>query len=166
IHAVWTPENSLVIGGNFLTRMHYSTQFRIVDIEKAIKTPQKFRYPHFQKVMWYTVIKYLETDPLPAEVAQVFYNGAKFVRERPIWEQFDQHGKFSSCAPGSAYYNCRYYSQAELDGLPDLINFIFRTVMIALGRIEGVTEDTRKKVMRSIPKSHGEPLELARTFAL
>ncbi|KAG9638120.1 Clavaminate synthase-like protein, partial [Aureobasidium melanogenum] len=166
IHAVWTPENSLVIGGNFLTRMHYSTQFRIVDIEKAIKTPQKFRYPHFQKVMWYTVIKYLETDPLPAEVAQVFYNGARFVRERPVWEQFDQHGKFSSCAPGSAHYNCRYYSQAELDGLPDLINFIFRTVMIALGRIEGVTEDTRKKVMRSIPKSHGEPLELARTFAL
>ncbi|KAI4729367.1 hypothetical protein E4T49_02898 [Aureobasidium sp. EXF-10728] len=166
IHAVWTPENSLVIGGNFLTRMHYSTQFRIVDIEKAIKTPQKFRYPHFQKVMWYTVIKYLETDPLPAEVAQVFYNGAKFVRERPVWEEFGQHGQLSNCAPGSAYYNCRYYSQAELDGLPDLINFIFRTVMIALGRIEGVTEDTRKKVMRSIPKSRGEPLELARTFAL
>lgn len=166
IHAVWTPENSLVIGGNFLTRMHYSTQFRIVDIEKAIKTPQKFRYPHFQKVMWYTVIKYLETDPLPADVAQIFYNGARFVRERPVWEEFGQHGKGSSVAPGSAYYNCRYYSQAELDGLPDLINFIFRTVMISLGRIEGVTEDTRKKVMRSIPKSRGEPLELARTFAL
>ncbi|KAI5235220.1 hypothetical protein E4T43_09423 [Aureobasidium subglaciale] len=166
IHAVWTPENSLVIGGNFLTRMHYSTQFRVVDIEKAIKTPQKFRYPHFQKVMWYTVIKYLETDPLPAEVAQIFYQGARFVRERPLWEDFGQHGKLSSCAPGSAYYNCRYYSQAELDGLPDLINFIFRTVMIALGRIEGVTEDTRKKVTRSIPKSRGEPLELARTFAL
>jgi F-box/leucine-rich repeat protein 10/11 len=166
IHAVWTPENSLVIGGNFLTRMHYSTQFRIVDIEKAIKTPQKFRYPHFQKVMWYTVIKYLETDPLPAEVAQVFYSGAKFVRERPVWEEFGQHGVSSNCAPGSAHYNCRYYSQAELDGLPDLINFIFRTVMIGLGRIEGVTEDTRKKVMRSMPKSRGEPLELARTFAL
>ncbi|KEQ70083.1 Clavaminate synthase-like protein, partial [Aureobasidium namibiae CBS 147.97] len=162
IHAVWTPENSLVIGGNFLTRMHYSTQFRIVDIEKAIKTPQKFRYPHFQKVMWYTVIKYLETDPLPAEVAQVFYNGARFIRERPVWEEFGT----SDSAPGSACYNCRYYSQAELDGLPELINFIFRTVMIGLGRIEGVTEDTRKKVMRSIPKSRGEPLELARTFAL
>jgi F-box/leucine-rich repeat protein 10/11 len=166
IHAVWTPENSLVIGGNFLTRMHYSTQFRIVDIEKAIKTPQKFRYPHFQKVMWYTVIKYLETDPLPAEVAQGFYNGARFVRERPVWEEFGQHGDLSNSAPGSAHYNCRYYSQAELDELPDLINFIFRTVMIGLGRIEGVTEDTRKKVMRSIPKSRGEPLELARTFAL
>jgi F-box/leucine-rich repeat protein 10/11 len=166
IHAVWTPENSLVIGGNFLTRMHYSTQFRIVDIEKAIKTPQKFRYPHFQKVMWYTVIKYLETDPLPAEVAQTFYSGAKFVRERPVWEEFDQHGENFPRASGSASYNCRYYSQAELDGLPDLVNFIFRTVMISLGRIEGVTEDTRKKVTKSIPKSRGEPLELARTFAL
>lgn len=166
IHAVWTPENSLVIGGNFLTRMHYSTQLRIVDIEKAIKTPQKFRYPHFQKVMWYTVIKYLETDPLPTDVAQGFFSGAKFLREQPIWQEFDQHGTRSDCAPGTAFYNARYYSQAELDGLHDIINFIFRTVMISLGRIEGVTEETRKKVVRSIPKSRGEPLELARTFAL
>ncbi|GAB7347605.1 hypothetical protein MBLNU459_g4481t2 [Dothideomycetes sp. NU459] len=166
IHAVWTPENSLVIGGNFLTRMHYSNQFRVFDIEKANKTAQKFRYPHFQKVMWYAVIKYLELDPLPMEIAELFYSGDQFRRERPIWADFDEHGVGSRYDPGTPGYNARYYSQAELDGLPELINFIFRTVMVSLGRIEGVSEDARKRVMRSIPKSSGEPLELARIFAL
>lgn len=166
IHAVWTPTNSLVIGGNFLTRLHYSTQFRIVDIEKANKTPLKFRYPQFQKVMWYTVIKYLETDPLPSNVAQHFYQGNQFHRERPIWQEFFGDLSETGRSPGMPDYNARYYSQAELDGLPELIGFIFRTVMISLGRIEGVSEDTRKKVVRSIPKSHGDPLDVAKAFAL
>lgn len=166
IHAVWTPTNSLVIGGNFLTRLHYSTQFRIVDIEKANKTPLKFRYPQFQKVMWYAVIKYLEADPLPADVAQRFFQGDQFHRERPTWQDFFGDVSETARLPGTADYNARYYSQAELDGLPELISFIFRTVMISLGRIEGVSEDTRKKVVRSIPKSHGDPLDVAKAFAL
>lgn len=166
IHAVWTPTNSLVIGGNFLTRLHYSNQFRVVDIEKANKTPLKFRYPQFQKVMWYTVIKYLETDPLPKEVAQAFYHGSQFHRERPVWQEFFGDASETGCMPGAPDYNARYYPQAELDGLPELLNFIFRTVMISLGRIEGVSEETRKKVVRSIPKSHGDPLDVAKSFAL
>jgi F-box/leucine-rich repeat protein 10/11 len=60
----------------------------------------------------------------------------------------------------------RYYGQNELDGLPDLVNFIFRTVMMVMGRVEGITADRIKRVNASIPKGHGEPLELARTFAL
>lgn len=51
IHAVWTPETSLVIGGNFLSRMSFNNQFKVVDIEKANKTPMKFRYPFFQKIV-------------------------------------------------------------------------------------------------------------------
>ena len=164
IHAVWTPANSLVIGGNFLTHMHYSMQFRVSDIEKANKTPLKFRYPKFQKVMWYSVIKYLERDPLPQSVRDMFYSGQKFHRENPSWQNFDEHG--ANAESGSEEYNARYYSQMELDGLPELVSFIFRTVMIQLDRIEGITEETRKNVIRSIPKGSGEPLEIARTFAL
>ncbi|KAL1310970.1 hypothetical protein AAFC00_001190 [Neodothiora populina] len=166
IHAVWTPTNSLVIGGNFLTRLHYSTQFKVVDIEKANKTPMKFRYPQFQRVMWYTVIKYLDADPLPAAVAQAFNDGSQYPREHPIWQDFSDDVSAPSGVPNTPEYNARYYSQAELDGLPELVNFIFRTVMISLGRIEGVSEDTRKKVVRSIPKGHGDPLDVARAFAL
>ncbi|TKX27007.1 JmjC domain-containing protein 1 [Elsinoe australis] len=164
IHAVWTPSNSLVIGGNFLTHMHYSMQFRVVDVEKANKTPQKFRYPKFQKVMWYAVLRYLREDPLPQNVRDTFYDGERFQRDVPTWAEFDLVG--NNAEKGSDNYNARYYSQMELDGLTDLVSFIFRTVMISQDRIEGVTVESRKAVIASIPKSHGEPLELAKTFAL
>jgi F-box and leucine-rich repeat protein 10/11 len=164
IHSVWTPENSLVIGGNFLTRLHLSMQLRIFEIEKATKVPRKFRYPHFQKVLWYTVIKYLQEDALPQSVAQEFYSGKQFKREIPIYCQPNKFGHNSD--PGPENYNARYYPKSELDGLPELAQFVFRTVMISLGRVEGVTAETRNAVNRSIPKGFGDPLEIVKTFAI
>ena len=164
IHAVWTPEDSLVIGGNFLNRMSYKNQFKVVEIEKANETPIKFRYPHFQKVMWYTAIKYLKDDPLPPAVSQLFYEGQKFERELPIWADFD--GEIADNDPRPGAPNERYYGQAEVEGLPDLVNFIFRTVMLVMGRVEGISADRMKRVNASIPKGYGEPLEVAKTFAL
>ncbi|KXL47791.1 MAG: hypothetical protein FE78DRAFT_130947, partial [Acidomyces sp. 'richmondensis'] len=164
IHAVWTPATSLVVGGNFLTRMSYRNQFKVVEIEKANHTPMKFRYPFFQKIMWYTVIQYLEQDPLPPEVRQLFLEGRQFTRARPLWHDFDGELAANDGRPGAT--NARYYSQAELDGLPELVNFIFRTVMLVRGLVEGTSADAMKRVNASIPKGHGDPLELAKTFAL
>ncbi|KAF8440658.1 hypothetical protein BDZ91DRAFT_614645, partial [Kalaharituber pfeilii] len=53
LHAVYTPEDSLVIGGNFLTRLHYEMQFRIHEIERLTNTPIKYRFPRFARVHWY-----------------------------------------------------------------------------------------------------------------
>lgn len=164
IHAVWTPETSLVIGGNFLTRMSFKNQFRIVDIEKNNGTPQKFRYPHFQRIMWYTAIKYLRDDPLPQAVSQDFYEGEPFYRTVPIWADYD--GEVARTDERQGAQNARYYSEAEIEGLPDLVEFIFRTVMLVQGRIEGISADRIKRVNASIPKGYGEPLEVAKTFAL
>ncbi|KAK5131569.1 hypothetical protein LTR08_000824 [Meristemomyces frigidus] len=166
IHAVWTPATSLVVGGNFLTRMSYKNQFRVVDIEKANRTPMKFRYPYFQRIMWYTAIQYLQTDPLPPAVSEMFYEGQQFHRQAPIWQDFD--GTLSAGDRRPEAKNARYYSQAELDALPDLVNFIFKTVMIVLGHVEGISADQQKRVNASIPKGQniGEPLEVAKTFAL
>ena len=164
IHAVWTPEDSLVIGGNFLNRLSYKNQFKVVEIEKANETPMKFRYPFFQKIMWYAAIKYLDTDPLPDAVRQLFYEGKQFYRAAPIWADFD--GDIAQNDPRVGAHNARFYSQAEMDGLTDLMNYIFRTVMLVAGRIEGVTADRMKRVNASIPKGFGEPLDLAKTFAL
>jgi F-box/leucine-rich repeat protein 10/11 len=164
IHAVWTPEDSLVIGGNFLNRLSYKNQFKVVEIEKANETPMKFRYPFFQKIMWYTAIKYMNDDPLPDAVKQVFYEGKQFQRAAPIWADFDDDIAQNDPRPGA--HNVRFYSQAEMDGLPDLVNFIFRTVMLVAGRVEGVTADRMKRVNASIPKGYGEPLDVAKTFAL
>ncbi|KAI7292854.1 Clavaminate synthase-like protein, partial [Hortaea werneckii] len=164
IHAVWTPETSLVIGGNFLTRMSYKNQFKVVEIEKANKTPMKFRYPFFQKIMFYTALKYLKEDPLPPSVSQMFYEGKQFHRQQPIWQDFD--GRLAAKDPRPEAQNSRYYSQAELEGLPDLALYLYHVVLAVLGLREGISADQMKRMNASIPKGHGEPLEVAKTFAL
>jgi F-box/leucine-rich repeat protein 10/11 len=164
IHSVWTPENSLVIGGNFLTRLHLNMQIRIMEIEKNTKVPLKYRYPQFQKVQWYTILKYLQLDPLPSSVHEQFVGGKQFSREKPIWTQHDKFGHNSDL--GVENYHARYYSKTESEGWPDLVRYIFRTVLIHEDRLEGITQESRKAVMRSIPKGYGEPLDNARKFAM
>ena len=165
IHAVWTPEDSLVIGGNFLTRMHYGMQIRITQIEKATGVAMKFRYPYFQKVLWYTAMKYLDEDPLPDGVVDSLLGGQIFQREVPTYHDFDAWGESSN--EGAENYHARYYSKAELDGLPELARYLQRTALIAMGNItEGISVETRNAVKRSIPKGNGEPLEVVKKFAI
>lgn len=54
IHSVYTPEDTIVIGGNFLTLMNIPMHLRINDVEKETHVPQRFRFPLFNKVMWLT----------------------------------------------------------------------------------------------------------------
>ncbi|KAL9118754.1 MAG: hypothetical protein Q9187_004697 [Circinaria calcarea] len=165
IHAVWTPEDSLVIGGNFLTRTHYQMQIRVAQIEKATGVARKFRYPQFQKVLWYTALKYLEEDPLPDSVSESLLAGQTFHREHPTSDEFYTWG--DSSVPGAENYHARYYSKAELDGLPELARYLQRTALIAMGHItEGISVETRNAVKRSIPKLQGEPLDAVKKFAL
>ena len=164
IHAVWTPEDSLVIGGNFLTRMNFGMQLRVAQVEKATGVARKFRYPHFQKLHWYTALKYLDSDPLPEEIKELLHAGGCFNRERPAHHDFDSWGENSRA--GVENYHVRYYSQSELDGLPDLLRYLLRTALIDIGSItEGISVDTRNAVKKSIPRSHGEPLNILKTFA-
>ncbi|KAH6851569.1 hypothetical protein BKA58DRAFT_71810 [Alternaria rosae] len=163
IHAVWTPEDSLVIGGNFLTRIHYGMQIKILEIEKNTKVALQFRYPFFQKIMWLTAIKYLEEDPIPGPVQELLQSGEQFTRDTPIYCEPDRFGHNSHL--GAQNYNKRYYSKHELEGLSDLLNYIWRTVLITEGKID-VPQKTRSAVNKSIPKGHGEPLMLARRFAM
>ena len=164
IHAVWTPEDSLVIGGNFLTRLNFGMQLRISQIEKATGVARKFRYPHFQKIHWYTAFRYMEEDALPDIVLKLLQEGEIFYREQPAHHQFDDWGENSKSGLGN--YHARYYSQAELEGLPDLSRYLLRTALIDLGSIsDGITQETRNAVKRSIPRGHGEPLEVVKKFA-
>ncbi|KAL4927411.1 [Histone H3]-lysine-36 demethylase [Aspergillus undulatus] len=167
IHAVWTPENSLVIGGNFLTRLNYGMQIKIAKIEKDTKVPMKFRYPFFQKIQWYTVLKYLEEDPVPQSVLDAFAQDEnyRFHREYPIYYEFGH--RINAEPSGSPYHNSRFYSQAELEGLPDLAKYLLRTALIAGSYlVEGITAETRNAVKRSIPTMPGEPIDTIRTFGI
>lgn len=163
IHAVWTPTNSLVIGGNFLTRLHLEMQIKIAEIERNTKVARKFRYPHFQKLLWYTVLKYLDEDPIPQAISQLLNSRKLFPREKPIYLETENFGDNSQ--PGPEQYNTRYYSKAELDGLPALVKYIWRTVRISLGVETNVTQEVRNAVTKAIPKGRGDPLEIIKTFA-
>ncbi|KAL4874164.1 hypothetical protein BDV12DRAFT_3112 [Aspergillus spectabilis] len=167
IHAVWTPENSLVIGGNFLTRLNYGMQIKIAKVEKETKVPLKFRYPFFQKIQWFTALKYLEEDPVPQSVLDAFAHDEtyRFHREYPIYYEFRERANTEP--PGSPYHNSRFYSQAELEGLPDLAKYLLRTVLIAGSYlVEGVTPESRNAVKKSIPTMPGEPIDVIRTFGI
>ena len=164
IHAVWTPEDSLVIGGNFLTRLNFGMQLRVAQVEKATGVARKFRYPHFQKLHWYTALRYLEDDPLPRKVKESLHAGGTFVRQQPAHHEFDLWGENSR--PGVENYHTRYYSQAELDGLPDLTRYLLRTALIDIGSItDGISAETRNAVKKSIPRGYGEPFDILKTFA-
>ena len=164
IHAVWTPEDSLVIGGNFLTRMHYGMQINIAKIEKSTGVARKFRYPHFQKILWYTAIRYLEDDPLPDSVMEDLLRGNVFTREKPTHHEYVNPGEEFT---DPERHHARYYSQAELDGLPDLGRYLLRTASIAMGYItEGISSETRNAVKRSIPKINAEPLDIVKKFGV
>ncbi|KAI4283589.1 MAG: hypothetical protein L6R38_002073 [Xanthoria sp. 2 TBL-2021] len=165
IHAVWTPEDSLVIGGNFLTRLNYSMQLRIAQVEKTTGVARKFRYPHFQKIQWYTAIRYLESDPVPVDLRTALEAGGIFHRQSPAYHDFNTWGENSRSGP--EYYHARYYSQPELEGLPDLVRYLLRTALIDSGEItEGITVDARNAVKKSIPRGYGEPLEIVKDFAV
>lgn len=161
IHAVWTPANSLVIGGNFLTRMHYGMQIQVNEIEKNTGVGRRFRYPHFQKVLWYAVIQYLQEDPVPSTVAQSFYNGCIFERKHPVY-----HDGTMSEQGDPETYNARFYSRGEIEGLGDLMHYVFRTVMISLGKVQGISKTVQEAVVRSLPKGYGDHFDLLKTFAL
>ncbi|XP_059168236.1 lysine-specific demethylase 2A-like isoform X2 [Physella acuta] len=59
IHAVYTPKDSLVFGGNFLHSFNIENQLLVSHVEDKTHVPPKFRYPFFSEIMWYVVDRYL-----------------------------------------------------------------------------------------------------------
>lgn len=59
IHAVYTLEDSLVFGGNFLHSFGIENQLKVSRIEDATKVPHKFRYPFYTEILWYVVQHYV-----------------------------------------------------------------------------------------------------------
>ncbi|CRK99580.1 CLUMA_CG012893, isoform A [Clunio marinus] len=61
IHAVYTPTDTLVFGGNFLHSFGIVKQLKIAQVEDVTKVPIKFRYPFFTEMLWYVLAKYVYT---------------------------------------------------------------------------------------------------------
>ncbi|XP_052006130.1 lysine-specific demethylase 2A-like isoform X2 [Xyrauchen texanus] len=59
IHAVYTPKDTLVFGGNFLHSFNIPMQLNIYNIEERTRVPAKFRYPFYFDMCWYVLERYL-----------------------------------------------------------------------------------------------------------
>ncbi|KAH9951433.1 JmjC domain-containing histone demethylation protein 1 [Amylocystis lapponica] len=70
IHAVYTPIDTLVFGGNFLHSYNVATQLKIREIEIATHVPKKFRFPFFVRLCWYAGEKYLRDLKAKEEFTQ------------------------------------------------------------------------------------------------
>lgn len=167
IHSVWTPEDSLVIGGNYLTRIDYEMQLKVANIERLTKVAAKFRYPYFQKVMWYSLIKYLEEDPVPDELLEDFREdpGWVYLRANSTWHEVQDLENMAE--PGSPEYNARFYPKSEVSGWPALRDYLYRTARIDAGLpVSDITKKQVDAVKASIPKGHGNPLTMIKVFAI
>ena len=148
LHAVYTPEDSLVIGGNFLTRLHYIMQFRIHEIERATNTPLKYRFPKFARVHWYDAIKLMQEDPIPRSIDEHLLTG-KAANFRNV--------------KGKGNVN---FSAYLLEGLPVFAEFLRRNSLIAQEIItEGLTKQKMEAVRAAIPKGYEDGWDTVQEFA-
>uniref|UniRef100_A0A673M7A2 Lysine-specific demethylase 2B n=1 Tax=Sinocyclocheilus rhinocerous TaxID=307959 RepID=A0A673M7A2_9TELE len=59
IHAVYTPEDTLVFGGNILHSFNIPMQLTVYEIENRTKVNSTFRYPFFYEMCWYVLERYV-----------------------------------------------------------------------------------------------------------
>lgn len=116
IHAVYTPVDSLVVGGNFLTRSFYTNQMRVYNIEAVTGVPKQMRYPRYTTLMWAVMFNYIEKDRMPRNIEKDILTAVIGRKQKLRLSQIS-------------------YSVEELKGLPSLLDFLYRNVMIILGVI-------------------------------
>lgn len=59
IHGVYTPQDSIVFGGNFLHSFSIEKQLQVAHIEEVTRVPTKFRFPFFTEMLWYALDRYI-----------------------------------------------------------------------------------------------------------
>ncbi|CAI5444658.1 unnamed protein product [Caenorhabditis angaria] len=85
IHAVYTPEDSLVFGGNFLHSMSCKMQIRVYQCENRLNITRKFRLPYNEELVFYVLADYVKkwtgreyARPLRIKDATLDYVGEKW----------------------------------------------------------------------------------------
>ena len=92
IHAVFTPKDSVVIGGNFLHGINIDGQLDVYDIEVATSVPAKFRcvlkcfltkkrFPYYEKMQWYAAQDYLARIQKKETLSRFELNGLEVLAE-------------------------------------------------------------------------------------
>lgn len=144
IHAVHTPSDSLVLGGNFLTHLHIEMQLLIADIERRTKVPQKFKYPFFEKLLWFSTLHYLS---IPLEHSENF-------------DHYLHHKKVSNIDEQSKN---RKIHEKELAGCEILAKYLFIHAQMAKG-LAPITANGEKLNMPTQRQLRAIKLELPFQF--
>ncbi|XP_073442081.1 lysine-specific demethylase 2B isoform X4 [Dendrobates tinctorius] len=74
IHAVYTPADSLVFGGNILHSFNIPMQLRVYEIEDRTRVHAKFRYPFYYEMCWYVLERYVCTLTKRCHLNKAFQN--------------------------------------------------------------------------------------------
>uniref|UniRef100_A0A8C5HI31 Lysine-specific demethylase 2B n=1 Tax=Gouania willdenowi TaxID=441366 RepID=A0A8C5HI31_GOUWI len=73
IHAVYTPVDTLVFGGNVLHSFNIPMQLTIHEIENRTKVHSKFRFPFYYEICWYVLERYLHCLTKRSYFSQVIH---------------------------------------------------------------------------------------------
>lgn len=108
MHSIqYTPEDSLVFGGNFLHSYGVPAQLRVREIEITTHVPKKFRFPYFCKLCWYVADHFLHAlkakEEFPPRVLASIYALANFlVGEARVMERSAGRGAGAEAAKKEA----------------------------------------------------------------
>uniref|UniRef100_A0A8C6YFN0 Lysine-specific demethylase 2B n=1 Tax=Naja naja TaxID=35670 RepID=A0A8C6YFN0_NAJNA len=95
IHAVYTPVDSLVFGGNILHSFNVPMQLRIYEIEDRTRVQAKFRYPFYYEMCWYVLERYVFC------LTQRSHFSREYLQESMLIERESYVPKISSDVPSS-----------------------------------------------------------------
>jgi hypothetical protein len=80
-HAVVTPEDSVVVGGNFVHAANLGLQSLVWRIEDRLRVEASYRYPNFKALCWYAAASFCDSLPPAADedaaVAKAERGGSK-----------------------------------------------------------------------------------------
>ncbi|KAJ2956101.1 hypothetical protein NQZ79_g7998 [Umbelopsis isabellina] len=145
IHSVFTPEDSIVIGGNFLQGFGIEKQLNVYDLEERTNVPQKFRFPYFMRMNWFAAQKY-----------QNLLQGKQQHLAHHLSTQT------ATINTGVNTENSSDVSTLELRGLRKLANYLLSETTF-LDPKSGNPEK-RRQVKQDIPSSIADPVELAQSL--
>uniref|UniRef100_A0A8C0VPK2 Lysine-specific demethylase 2B n=1 Tax=Cyanistes caeruleus TaxID=156563 RepID=A0A8C0VPK2_CYACU len=108
IHAVYTPVDSLVFGGNILHSFNVPMQLRIYEIEDRTRVHAKFRYPFYYEMCWYVLERYVSC------VTQRCHLSKEYQKESMLIGDLDKNSK--SLVDGSSSPNSTHSEGKEAAG--------------------------------------------------
>uniref|UniRef100_A0A673FWG0 [histone H3]-dimethyl-L-lysine(36) demethylase n=1 Tax=Sinocyclocheilus rhinocerous TaxID=307959 RepID=A0A673FWG0_9TELE len=117
IHAVYTPMDTLVFGGNFLHSFNIPMQLNIYNIEDRTRVPTKFRYPFYFEMCWYVLERYLYCLTNTSHLTPEFQKHSLGIEEETVKEEPEEEAA-SPARPGVKVH----LTPLELEGLWELLH--------------------------------------------